>query len=303
MDRLEFSDVYKFIASIGLLLIGLSVLLPWFINHDADFLLIDEKKLNTLTIAAQHVISSQQNSLLKFNQHILWFSPMMFAGGLYMVIWAILYWRKRQLVVDGIQDEELRSRKLQNISNSEKREMIKDDIIEIDDLQDENEQKDQIDIAATIEEKIDEYINIENILYTAISKYSTTEYQTLQNVKIPDATFDIVMRSKVQSRDRLLEIKYFKSQLNLSVLEKNVQQLIVNSKLYKSTVKRDCMPFLFIIYDEEHLIDLLIQYKKSLQNLGVSLNSNIRVNFFKKSEVENDRIKNFLSDSPKLLTS
>lgn len=305
MDKIEFSDVYKFLASIGILLMGLSVLIPWFINHNASFLLIESKKLTELTATAKTIIENQQNSLLTFNGIIVWISPILFAMGLSLTAWSVFSWRKRQLVIDGIQDEELKSKQMQNISEVEKRNLVREDItdeilvnseIPIEDFHAQEIQQE------TLDDQVDKYIDLENRIYNSILKTHQNSFAAFQNIKIENVTFDIVLRAKPNqvSTDRLIEIKYFKSNLNFDILSTTLSTLVTNGMIYRQSLRRQCVFMLIIIYENVEFPDLLIQYKKRLQQQAKDLGQTARVNFYKLTDIKPDTAINFLVDNPRI---
>ncbi len=301
MDKIEFSDIYKFIASIGLILIGMAVVLPWFINHDTPFLLIEANKIKALTPTAQNIIKDQQSTLSFLNNWIVVASLILFSGGITMLIWSIINWRKRQMVVDGIQDEELKSRQLQNISIQDKRELIKEDInteLNTNYYQNEHGPVQQTDI----DEQIDEYIKIENIVYSSLKISHSLRYDALQNVSILNIAIDVILRSKTRVlRDRLIEIKYLKSNLTFEPIQSLMEALFENTKIYRKTVKRSASPVLLVFYSTNEYPDLLVQFKKRLQAKAKAIGEiNFKVNFYPKSMMDDGIIKNYLVDHPKL---
>ena len=63
MNKLEFSDLNKFLTSVGLIFIGIAFLLPWYINQNSDLIVLEQTKIDSSTKTAQKIIDNQQNYL------------------------------------------------------------------------------------------------------------------------------------------------------------------------------------------------------------------------------------------------
>ena len=68
MNKIEFSDVNRFLASLGLIAIGLAFFLPWFVNQNNSLLVLEQEKIVKLTLTAQQIIIKQQKTLLTINR-------------------------------------------------------------------------------------------------------------------------------------------------------------------------------------------------------------------------------------------
>ena len=128
IEKIEFSDINKFLASLGLICIGLAFFLPWFFNHDVSILLLEKDKIEKLTPTAKIIILDQQKALMMINQTVPWVSGILILIGIVLLVYSIKLWKKRQTVLDKIQDEELKSKEFQNLSKQEKRELIENEL-------------------------------------------------------------------------------------------------------------------------------------------------------------------------------
>jgi hypothetical protein len=71
MNKPEYSDLYKFIASLGLILIAFSILLPWLFLRESFESLVSASDFANLTPTAQALIAYRQNTGLWFIQNII----------------------------------------------------------------------------------------------------------------------------------------------------------------------------------------------------------------------------------------
>lgn len=279
MEKLEFGDVNKFLTSLGLIFIGLAFALPWFFIQQNSLLTIKVKDLKSYTLNAQEVISSQQKLLLTINQYILLISICLLFLGVIVLSIGIFRWWRRQNVIDEIQNEDLTFKKMQNLTLFEKREIIEEEINNIEETVEPVE----------IETAIDKYIEIENKVFSNISLNYSTNYQIFHNVKIENSEYDIILRSNKSdlTSDKIIEIKYYKNDIILSNLQNSLFNLITKSKLYTQVLKKKCAGVLLIIYDKDELPDKLLRFKIDLQKIGKENGLGVRTQFIKRESLQN----------------
>lgn len=294
MNKIEFSDVNRFLASLGLISIGLAFFLPWFINQNNTLLIIEQKKILELTPTAQLIIAKQQDTLWTVNQLLPYVSIGLIVLGLVLLICGIVNWKKRQTVLDKIQDEELKSKEISNLSSQEKRDLIESEIVKTEQEEDEpkistpnSENERQADI--------DNYIQIENSIFLQLSTNYKTNYIASQNVRIADSNFDIILKSKDQTqyKDRIVEIKFFKKQLTYEQIKDAATKLIFACNQYETNFKRRTYPVLIIIYTEPEYDETIKQFKKKIELYGNELVKPIKVNFFERTQIANAKAADF----------
>lgn len=62
MNKIEFSDINKFLTSVGLIFIAAAVLFPWFINQNSSLIILEQEKIEKSTEIAKK--SSQINKII-----------------------------------------------------------------------------------------------------------------------------------------------------------------------------------------------------------------------------------------------
>jgi len=294
MNKIEFSDVNRFLASLGLISLGLAFFLPWFINQNYSLLTIEQKKILELTPTAQLIITKQQDTLLTINKLLPYISIGLIILGFGLLIYGVIKWSKRQTVLDKIQDEELKSKEISNLSSQEKRDLIEKEIVKIE------EDEDDISVVTDKTETdrqadIDNYIQIENSIFLQLSQNYKTNYIASQNVRIGDSNFDIILKSKdrVQYKDRIVEIKFFKKQLTYEQIKDAATKLIFACNQYESNFKRRTFPALIIIYTEPEYDETIKQFKKKIELYGNELVKPIKVNFFERTQIANAKAADY----------
>jgi hypothetical protein len=290
MNKIEFSDVNRFLASLGLISIGLAFFLPWFVNQNNSLLIIEEEKILKLTLVAQQIISKQQSSLLTINKLLPFVSGGLIILGFCLLFMGIIRWSKRQAVIDKIQDEDLKAKEFQNLTSKEKRDLIE---TEIENTEDEpNAVVNQE--ARTLE--IDAYIQIENSIFLQFTQSYKTNYIASQNVRIGNFEYDIILKSKDLTlyKDKIIEIKFFKNRITYETIKDAATKLILACNYYEENFKRRTSPILIIIYSENEFDETIKQYKRNLELYGTELGKPLKVNLFDRQKVVSTKAADFL---------
>ena len=99
--KIEYSDLYKFLVSLGLGLIGLAFIVPWLFLKEPFDLLVTVSQLSSLTPTARDVIANRQALVSTFSSYVLWFSIASLFLGLVMVFVGLAaWWFRNQKLVD-----------------------------------------------------------------------------------------------------------------------------------------------------------------------------------------------------------
>jgi hypothetical protein len=271
MNKIEFSDINKFLTSLGLIFIGAAILLPWFINQNIDIILVENDKIEKTTSTAKTIITKQQDYLLFISNHLNCFVTILIGLGLFLLILGIYRWKKRQNVIDEIQNEELKSKRLLNISKDEKKEII------------ENE------IGLSVENKsttVQKYIDIENLVFLKLAPYYKVNYDTSQDIRIGQSNYDIILKSKyIEKReDLILEIKYFDKLPPFNRLLESINKFLLDINNYENTQKRKVTPVILLIFSSLDMNQAEDQKLKLKTYLG-EIRPDLRVKFFRENEI------------------
>src|ERR1700733_15089362 len=176
MDKFEFSDLYKFLVSAGIVLIGLSVVLPWLYLREPFDLLIEREKLATLTQTAQVLIQSRQNLVAIIYYVIPWVSVILFMIGTGSVIFGLFKWFKKQSILDSKELLDLRmlKKKLGKMTAGEIDEKSSREYEKI------SEEEDQVEEAIPTKQIfLKDYEKIEAILIDKITLIYSSRYSIL----------------------------------------------------------------------------------------------------------------------------
>ncbi|MCW8897846.1 MAG: hypothetical protein OQJ96_09405 [Flavobacteriales bacterium] len=285
MNKLEFSDLNKFLTSVGLIFIGIAFLLPWYINQNSDLIVLEQTKIDSSTKTAQNIIDNQQNYLNYISENLICIVITLLIVGTTLLAWGIIRWNKRQNVRDAKENEELNALKKQNITEQEKKDIIKGEIdSEIESI---NTDKTQV---------VQNYLDIENLIYLKISNYYTVNYINRQNIKIGKFNYDIIMESKhIQKRgDLIIEIKYITNADTYSKFIDSINQFLFAVNHYESTQERSVIPIIVFVLNEKTNESNLEPIKTKLKRYSSNIRGNLRLKIIEEKKLE-------LMEAPKIL--
>jgi hypothetical protein len=110
--RVDFASFHRFLVSLGVLLIAAAVLVPWLILRESGALLVTRAELSNLTETGREAIESKQTTIAALLQVWPFLSAALLATGTSLVIVGLVRWRRRQAVLDRVED--LGREKLEN---------------------------------------------------------------------------------------------------------------------------------------------------------------------------------------------
>lgn len=106
--KLDFSSFYKFVSSVGLVLLAASVALPWFVLRAV----VPEVRPGTPASQIVDIALAQRaDQYLFIIQYYPWVSAGLFAGGFLLTVYGLWAWHDRQKKQDADEDEAYRQRR------------------------------------------------------------------------------------------------------------------------------------------------------------------------------------------------
>lgn len=252
MEKLKYDSLYKFIVSIGIVIMILPFGFIFGILNKNDTVLVSQNEINQLTNTAKEIIYLEQDyKYLILSKPILFstITMILFLIGSVIVIYGIIQWK------DKVQKYEDKSRELSNkllekqiksLTLEEKEEKIKEDI-----------EEEKIEIKAKNsnvmihKQRIDKYMDIQETVYRSIRK-QFNNYKIFEEVKLENQIYDCIAldNSEYALHDYIFEIKYFSSIKSIKGKIKSLESKILEKEmLYYENSKRYARTVLIIVVD------------------------------------------------------
>lgn len=272
MDKFEFSDLYKFLVSIGIILIGGA----WFMNYaffSTDFgVFISAEEFENLRKPAQDIIIDKEN-YVNYTINVLSFGSLfMIAAGLIMTGIGLVKWNKRQRVLDDMIDTELRLKQYNvdefavKMSLEERKNELIAEVNSIQVVPPENLDEDKGEL---IESITSETIRVEEEIISKIEGLRSRNFELHSQLKIDNRyRVDLLMKAKTRKySDRLIEIKNIGRASNpVQIASLAVEQLSSFVRYYYLNINNLVLPVLILVVKDYNIEEIQsLEYSTMLE--------------------------------------
>jgi hypothetical protein len=211
MTTLDFSDYYKFVVSLGVLLIALALLLPWLFLREAFDLQVTAEAIGRLPIESQAILADRRFLAHIAIQVIPWISTVLAGSGGVLAVAGLARWRRRQLVRDeeeGLQVEKLRAEIRQLTPAEVASKGVKEAEAELPQTASARDGAESSEPLPKFIGTVNRYLWAESLVLERLARYLPRSRRLLANVQVGDSEFDAIVQSKGRDSDVLVEVKY-----------------------------------------------------------------------------------------------
>jgi hypothetical protein len=221
MNKPEYSDLYKFLVSLGILLIAFAILLPWLFLRESFDTLVTVSDIANLTSTAQTLIEYRQNTALWFIKNIVWIISIPAAIGLVFFLYGFLLWKRKQKIFDKIDEINLGVAEMSAEQIAVK--AIKETVDESQISQGESE---SIPRAEKQIRAINKYFRIEKmVIERLVDCYGSANVRP--NVRVGNTEIDVLVR--ITQRERaIFEVKSVKK-INVAQYQRVVIDVLLQA--------------------------------------------------------------------------
>ena len=224
MDKLQYDSFYKFLVSLGMLLITLPVLAFLYVLN-MDCKLINQSDYDNLSQISIQRIQNNEN-LLDFTTTIMPVaSIVLIVTGLTLIIIGCCKWYSIQKELDEQIKSDTITKKINatQLSSSESVEKAANEISA--------EQNASTNVSS---DRVVKYMQIEDKCYNYFSNKFSHRYLLKQNLRIGRFEYDIIALSKRTKNDLIFEIKYWTVN---TITNNRLEHLISNVKSMRDNYK------------------------------------------------------------------
>jgi hypothetical protein len=264
--KFEYGDFYKFVASLGIGLIGLSILAPWLFLREPFDLLLTQSDLTSLTPLAQSIIAQRQALVQNLINAIPWFSLITFPLG-FIVLGAggFMWFNRSQRITD-----ELNKRQLSPLTSAEVKEQ-----------KTEEAKAELLEDTENISDLVRSTLGAEEKLVVALRRCFGETHEVLANRRLGSVIFDVVLLARSNAhKDYIVEIKTVRRGFKYGWVRDNIIKMVYANLLYQKDMNRESVPILFIVGSEKVLSAVDMQdYAGRIHQEVTSLNSKATIAF------------------------
>lgn len=244
--KFEFGDLYKFVVSLGAVLISLAVVAPWLFLKEPFDLFRSEAELKTVTQIAREAIQNRQEVVAFILRFIPWFSGVAATCGVAFIYIGLKRWLANQVLLDEQTRIEVELKK------TALRDATKDEI------EASNERKAEEQNATTPATPPDRqltgaiYAGIEAKVTRRLHEIYHGKFDVEANKMIGGVELDVVLRGKAMlTKDYIIEVKYIRRGFNYGWLRESFLKSIYARTFYSQITNRLPNSVLLIVLDQE----------------------------------------------------
>ena len=283
MDKISFESRYKFIVSIGGVLLILPFTILYGIMKLSNDLIISNETINGLTRVSKEIIEKKQNVFLNtINSTIFYiFLILLFLVGIVCVIKGLIDWGNIQQKEDHKKDLENEKLELENeklkseygVSNKEKLNKVEQEIYY------------EQEILGRQNSKISsqEYYKVEQLVASKVIKDFSKTHDVVYGFRLGNFQYDIVAKGRgFLDKDYFFEIKYLRANIRKFWFEQIIDRTEQQKENYMEKTSR--IPYIkIVIVTEEQNYDqvkVFIDKQDKVNNLCVVVVRKNEINNF-----------------------
>lgn len=253
MEKLQYDSFYKFIVSVGVVLIVAPLFCLHYLVSGSYDIIMTQEEANNLSEISSDFLSIK----MLYIQNIFKYLPIVcfvfIVVGIFFTLWGGYKWLQIQKTLDQITKLDLDEKELHIRSMSAQE--IAEKVISEDIENHENSNSDSQIISSytTASSRIRKAFEIEDACYSYLKNKLKRKYNVHQNVKVGNCEYDIIAYSKYDNMDLLYEIKYWNNPVPRSTLMRLVNQVEKNGISYENTAHRNFRFIILIISQDESL--------------------------------------------------
>lgn len=282
MEKLQYDSFYKFLVSLGLVLIITPFIGVYYLLNYSNENLLTVNKYTELSQKSLGIIEKKENILnlfLTLAPYIFIFTTIL---GIFLLIYGIIKWKNLQKEID--EQTTIKTK----VERTQLEKLTANEVLQKIESEEEINTKDK----KQIYNRIQDAIMAESFCFEYLSNQLSKDYIVEQNVRIDNSIFDIVALSKKNKNDLIYEIKYYREKPDLHKYKYILDRLKKLKEVYEKSMNKTCKATLLIIIPSSSY-ERITRYLKNYQNQV--LNSNIKIEYLKISEITENYINESVS--------
>ena len=282
MEKLQYDSFYKFLVSLGLVLIITPFIGVYYLLNYSNENLLTVNKYTELSQKSLGIIEKKENILnlfLTLAPYIFIFTTIL---GIFLLIYGIIKWKNLQKEID--EQTTIKTK----VERTQLEKLTANEVLQKIESEEEINTKDK----KQIYNRIQDAIMAEGFCFEYLSNQLSKDYIVEQNVRIDNSIFDMVALSKKNKNDLIYEIKYYREEPDLHKYKYILDRLEKLKEVYEKSMNKTCKATLLIIIPSSSY-ERITRYLKNYQNQV--LNSNIKIEYLKISEITENYINESVS--------
>lgn len=254
MSKLEYDNLYKFLVSLGIILIVLPLgALVYFYNTNP--ILISQIDFDLLSEYSLQMINSRNELLSIFIKVFPWFATASIIIGIILIICGIIKWFGVQKKLDKKLDAETTKKTLDELqaSKEEVNEKLKKETVDSNNESIFSSENSAVSKNSQLK-AMEKYYEIEELCFNYFAKKYSKKVDFKQNIRIGNTYYDFIGVSKNDDPDLIFEIKYCRQAAGMSpILYKTFDKIYDMGLKYQTVAHRNFRCIVVAVTPKEHL--------------------------------------------------
>jgi len=292
MEKIDYGDINKFLVSVGIVLIGLSIVTPYLYLKEDFGLYIELEKFQKFQEPVKDLIVSKQVQVSEIQKLIPYISLGLFLTGLLSFVIGLVRWIKRQSKLDEKFDKELHKLELEIVALSpeEKEKKAIQEVQEIEKVEQPVLATQTITTLPSQHEYVRKYMVIEKSISDIFQNYNSPYFLVLSQQRIGHKfEIDILLKSiSKKYLDRIIEIKYFQNNLPNQIIRDIINKLNTQISYYSDASNRRVIPVLMIVYNKEKIsAENILRFQNKIVDESINIPNleRLKVEFIDETEI------------------
>lgn len=263
MDNLQYDSFYKFIVSVGIILIVAPLFFLHYLVSGSYDIIMTQDEANNLSDFSSDFLSIKVQYVHNIFKYLPCICIVFIVLGLFFILWGCFKWIQIQKTLDQMTKLDLEEKELhiQNMSAQEIAEkIISEDMENQENLSSNHHIPSSYSMASS---RIRKAFEIEDACYNYLRNKLKQKYNVRQNIKVGNCDYDIIASSKYNNIDLLYEIKYWSNPISKANLARLISQVEQRGISYENTAHRN-FRFIILIISQEDCFSQTIEFLNNL---------------------------------------
>lgn len=277
MDKLQYDSLYKFLVSLGIILITLPIAaLAYMLSGEP--ILISQTDFNGLSEYSQQIIEYRNSLTSYFVDVFPWFFWIFICLGAILLVYGLRKWKAVQKNLDKKLDAEATMQTLSLMEMSSKEVEAKVEAEVKEDVSVETIETTEFTATDDHLSRINKYKEIEDLCYNYFDARYSKKYNFKRNIRMGRYRYDFIGVSQADNIDLIVEVKYWRNSLETSRRLFNVFHHIYDAGVnYETIAHRNFKIIVVIITSKEQLPQLERLVESRLQEIGTENNGKFEI--------------------------
>lgn len=238
MDNLQYDSFYKFLVSLGIILIAAPLVALYYLIFNGNQILISQEEYNQLSENSRFILQKREfliTTIFKLMPVVL---LILILVGVICLLYGAYKWKLLQKEIDEqMHGVTLLQRKdIEKLTHSEATQKTMNELIQ-----------EPSTTASSFKQALIKSLEIEDSCFKYLSQKLSKKYVLDQDVRISRYEYDIIARAKFDGADYLYEVKYWTKLPPKAGLTNIIESLDKGANNYTEAIRKNCFCVLLIV--------------------------------------------------------